>query len=378
MRLMPTTLTGFTRPRCWTLASCLLLVGTMGFATATVNAAAPADRPAPPTLPANVQGKQGVKTYLVTVVESVLQASKELKAAGTAYDKLVAANNNDAVAAAKAQPEQVATLIKQMRNAYERIDSYGFEYVEGIVAGVPSMAHYDVELDSGLPQKMATSPDDAVAQVVIKAGDMTLDKEGSLNNFLIEPTVFGTNEKFTVGKAKLPGFEGDDAIRLPHPKLVIALADYAIDGYSRLLKDAKAWKPSDEDCFYAIYNMTPTLADYFEEWKESKIQGGASGGRFVAVSRISDMRGIMSSVRLTWQSLEPQVAAADPALAQSITQGYTKVMEFIDTIDARDKATPLNPEAIDALGSQAKERADKITVQTAQAAALLKIDVTAQ
>src|SRR5690606_11521415 len=167
--------------------------------------------------------------------------------------------------------------------------------------------HYDVELDSGLPQKMATSPYDAVAQVVIKAGDLTLNKEGSLNNFLIEPTVFGTNERFSSGQAKLPGFDGE--VRLPNPKLVIALADYAIDGYSRLLKDAKAWQPSDEDCFYAIYNMTPTLADYFEEWKESKIQGGASGGRFVAVSRISDMRGIMSSGRLTWQSLEPQAAA---------------------------------------------------------------------
>ncbi len=90
------------------------------------------------------------------------------------------------------------------------------------------------------------------------------------------------------------------------------------------------------------------------------------------------MRGIMSSVRLTWQSLEPQVATADPALAQNISQGYAKVMHFIDTIDARDQATPLNAQTIDALGSQAKERADKLTVQTAQAAALLKIDVTAQ
>lgn len=366
------------RTCCWTLAAGVMLAGSMAFAAESSVNAADADRPTPPTLPAHVQGKQGVKTYLVTVIEAVVKASNDLKTAGVAYDKLVTAHANDAVAAAKAQPEQVATLIKQMRRAYERIDSYGFEYVEGIVAGVPSMAHYDVELDSGLPQKMATSPDDAVAQVVIKAGDLTLDKEGSLNNFLIEPTVFGTNERFSAGQSPLPGFEGDAAIRLPNPKLVIALADYAIEGYNRLLKDAKAWQPSDEDCFYAIYNMTPTLVDYFEEWKESKIQGGAAGGRFVAVSRISDMRGIMSSVRLTWQSLEPQVAAADPALAQNVSQGYAKVMAFIDTIDARDKATPLNAEAIDALGSQAKERADKLTVQTAQAAALLKIDVTAQ
>ncbi len=352
----------------------VVLTGTLTGSVAWA-AAVDADRPTPPVLPAHVQGKEGVKTYLVTVVESVLKASHDLKAAGVAYEKIVAVNDNDAVKAAKAQPAEVAKLIKQMRHAYERIDSYGFEYVEGIVAGVPSLAKYDVELDSGLPKSMA-GPDDEVAQVVINAGDLKLDQEGSLNNFLIEPTVFGTNEKFTVGKAELPGIEGQ--VGLPHAKLVIALADYAIDGYTRLLKDSKAWTPSDQDCFEAIHAMTPTLADYFEEWKESKIAGSAEGGRFVAVSRISDMRGIMSSVRLTWQSLEPQVKAKDAALAASISQGYAQVMEFIDTIDARDKATPLNAEAIDALGSQAKERADKLTVQAAQAAALLNITLSAQ
>ena len=333
------------------------------------------DRPTPPVIPAHVQGKDGVKTYLLTVIENIIKASHDLKAAGQAYEKLLADHENDALKAAKAKPEEAARLIKQMRNAYERIDSYGFEYIEGIVAGVPSLAKYDVELDSGLPKSMA-GPDDEVAAVVINAGDLKLDRDGSLNNFLIEPTVFGTNDKFTLGKAELPGFEG--AVGLPHAKLVIALADYAIDGYNRLQKDAKAWTPSDKDCFEVIYAMTPTLADYFEEWKESKIAGSAEGGRFVAVSRISDMRGIMSSVRLTWQSVEPQVKARDAALAASITQGYAQVMEFIDTIDARDKTRPLTAEAIDALGSQAKERADKITVQTAQAAALLNIELSAQ
>lgn len=337
---------------------------------------ADAQRPAPPQLPANVQGKEGVKTYLVTVVESVLKASHDLKTAAQTYDKIVTTHNNDVAAAAKNNPREIASLINDMRRAYERIDSYGFEYVEGIVAGVPSLSHYDVELDSGLPARMATSPDDAIAPVIITGQGVNLNREGSLNNFLIEPTVFGTNDAFSAGKAALPGFEGQ--VSLPRPKLVLALADYAIDGYTRLLKDSKAWNPSDKDCFLAIYNMTPTLADYFEEWKESKIHGGAAGGRFVAVSRISDMRGIMSSVRLTWQSLESPVSQIDPALAQNITQGYSRIMAFIDTVDARDKATPLNPEAIDALGSQARERADKLTAQTAQAAALMKIDVTAQ
>jgi hypothetical protein len=122
-------------------------------------------------------------------------------------------------------------------------------------------------------------------------------------------------------------------------------------------------------------NMTPTLADYFDEWKESKKYGQAQGGRFVAVSRVSDMRGIMASTRLNWQSLRDLVRPKDAALADKIDQGYAQIMHFIDTVDERDQKRPLKIQAIDALGAQAKERADKLTVQVAQAASLLHIDV---
>ena len=142
-----------------------------------------------------------------------------------------------------------------------------------------------------------------------------------------------------------------------------------------MLNDSKAWNPTDRDLFQAMVNMTPTLADYFDDWKESKKFGYASGGRFVAVSRVSDMRGIMSSTQLPWLSVREQVKAKDAPLAEKITRGYEQIMHFIDTIDAREQQKPLGIEAIDALGSQAKERADKLTVQVAQAAAELNIDV---
>ena len=261
-----------------------------------------------------------------------------------------------------------------MRDAYQRIDSYGYEYIEGIVAGVPGLTKYDVELDSGIPKAQAQSPQDPIAGVVVKCGAETLDHEGSLNNFLIEATVFGTNPKFTDGTAVLPGF--DKPVNLPKAAVVEGLADYAIDGYTRLQKDSRAWQPTDKDCFQAVYNMTPTLADYFDEWKES--MKGQSGGRFVAVNRVSDMRGIMSSVRLTWEALNASVRVKDPALADSVSDGYTQVIAFIDKIQTREQKHPLNVETIDALGSQAKERADKITVQTAQAAALMGVDVNSK
>ena len=335
---------------------------------------APANTPAPPTLPTGVKGKDGVKAYLVAVVKQVNAAAADFKTAADEYAKLVAGYQNQPALAASAKPLETAGLVRRMRDAYQRIDSFGYEYVEGIVAGVPGLAKYDVELDSGLPKALAASPTDVVADVVIKAGPDTLDHDGSLNNFLIEPTVFGTNPKFTSGTAGgLPGFDG--TVNLPKPNLCVALADYAVDGYARLLKDSEAWQPSDKDCYQAVFNMTPTLADYFDEWKESRKGTGELAGRFVAVSRVSDMRGIMSSVKLTWDGLEPELKGKDAALADSISRGYAQIMTFIDTVDARDAKQKLTLEAIDALGSQAKEKADKLTVQAQQAAALVGVNV---
>ena len=345
----------------WVIAACV-------WTTGTALASAPA-------VPTGVATKDGVKTYLLKVCKDCVTATHDLKAAADDYAKLVAESGTPARAAAN-KPQQVADDVRKLRDAYQRMDSYGYEYVEGIVAGVPSLMHYDVELDSGLPRAEAASPQDVVADVVIQAGPDTLDHAGSLNNYLVEPTVFGTNAKFIDGVATLPGF--DKPVGLPKPQLMEGLADYAVDGYARLLKDAEAWQPTDKDCFQAVYNMTPTLADYFDDWKESKKYGAAPGGRFVAVSRVSDMRGIMSSVRLTWDGLAGDVKSKDPALADSVSLGYSQIIKFIDIIDARDQKRPLNVQTIDALGSQAKEKADKLTVQAQQAAALLGVNVEAK
>ena len=343
----------------------------LNIAAATCFAAAP---PAPPELPADVKGKDGVKAYLLKVLDSCTQAAAEFKKLSAAYAQLINAHGGDYAAAAKARPEDFGTLIRQMREAYQRLDSFGYEYVEGIVAGVPSLAKYDVELDSGNPAKGA-APDDPVADVVVSAGDMKIDHEGALNNFLIEPAVYGTNPRFVAATITLPGFE--QPVAVPKAQVVVGLADYAVDGYARLVKDSWAWQPTSQDCFEALVAMTPTLADYFEEWKESKKAGG-SDGRFVAVSRVSDMRGIMGSVKLIWSGLEEEVAPRDKELAAAITKGYAQIMAFIDDVQARENKAPLNGEAIDFLGSQAKEKADQLTAQTAQAAALLKIDVGAK
>ena len=350
------------------------LVG-MAALTSGVAVASPTLSAAPPPVPTRVQGDAGVKAYLMEIIASARKGAADLQVDSRAYAGLCA-QAGGAAAAAKAHPQQIADLVLHMRDDYQRIDSYGYEYMEGIVAGVPSLMKYDIELDSGVPAKKAQLTD-TVADITIKASDKTIDHEGSLNNFLIEPTVYGTNPRFvSATNVPLPGFA--KPANLPDPAVATALADYAVDGYARLDRDATAWKPNDADLFHILANMTPTLADYFDEWKESKKYGSASGGRFVAVSRVSDMRGIMTSTRLAWLAVADEVSRKDPSLSASVSRGYSQVLRFIDTIDAREQRKPLRIEAIDALGQQAKDKADRLTVQASQAAALMGVDVNAK
>ena len=144
-----------------------------------------------PAVPMTADGQDAVKAYLMAVITSSQKGAADLKSDAVEYGQLCDAHGS-AVAAAKAEPDKTADLVLRMRDAYERIDSYGYEYMEGIVAGVPKLIKYDIELDSGVPAKKAQLTDQ-IADIVIHAGNLTIDHEGSLNNFLIEPTVFGTN-----------------------------------------------------------------------------------------------------------------------------------------------------------------------------------------
>src|SRR5262249_31587275 len=95
---------------------------------------------APPTVPADVKGKDGVKAYLLAVATQCNDASKSLKTHADEYAALIKQSGGDYAKAAKADPANIAALVKAMQGDYRRIDSYGYEYIEGIVAGVPSLA----------------------------------------------------------------------------------------------------------------------------------------------------------------------------------------------------------------------------------------------
>jgi Imelysin len=306
-----------------------------------------------------------VKSYLLKGLEKINATSQDFVANSEAYSKLVAANGGSVEAAYKADPKKIDKLVVKMQENYKAMDSFGYEAIEGIVAGVPSLADYDIYLDAGVPA--SEGPDD-VAPVVLDLGNgQKIDKEGALFTYVIEPMLWGGDTRWVVpvdGGKKL----------LPRPEVLTAAAQDVNQKLAKLLADAQAWNASVADCFGAMIVMTPTLSDYFEDWKESRYSKEKSG-RFQAVSRISDMRGIMGSCQVMYEAVEGQVAEKDKSLAKSVDLGFKGIMSFLDTIEKREKQGEIRGAEIDELATQAKEKTDKLVPQIEQSAAVVGVKV---
>ncbi|MGA9577624.1 MAG: imelysin family protein [Terrimicrobiaceae bacterium] len=306
-----------------------------------------------------------VKSYLLKNLEKINAASEDFVKNSEAYSALVAANGGSVEAAYKADPKQLEKLVTKMQENYKAMDSFGYETVEGIVAGVPSMADYDVYLDAGVP---ASEGPEGVASVVLDLGNgEKIDKQGALFTYIIEPMLWAGDKRWVTpvdGGKKSP----------PRPEVLSAAAKDVNRKLGELLADAKAWNASVSDCFSAMVVMTPTLSDYFEDWKESRYSKDKSG-RFQAVSRISDMRGIMGSCQVMYDAVEKLVAEKDKSLAKSVDAGFKGIMTFIDKIDAREKAGEIKGAEIDELATQAKEKTDKLVPQIEQSAAVVGVKI---
>ncbi len=308
---------------------------------------------------------QDVKKYLLSRLDKVRAASEDFVKVADQYAATIKENGGTVVAAYKAEPKKLEALVERLREDYKKMDSYGYETVEGIVAGVSSMADYDIYLDAGVPA--SEGPDD-VAPVVLDLGNgEKINKQGALFTYIIEPALWGGDKRWVVqvdasGKT------------LPRPEVVTAAATDVNRKIGELVSDAKAWNATTADCFGAMVVMTPTLSDYFEDWKESRYSKDKSG-RFQAVSRISDMRGIMGSCQVMYLAVKPEVAAKDKALAKSVNSGFDGIMSFIDMLDRREKQGEIKIAEIDELATQAKEKTDKLVPQIEQSAAVVGVKI---
>ena len=318
-----------------------------------------------------------VKDYLVAHVAKSKAGTTDVLALAQQYYDLAEAENFDYEQLWAAHGPEIATLLADARRLWVEEASTNYELSEGLVAGVPSLAYYDVWIDAG-----PSGEDDPVnaldVQVTLPDGRV-LDRPGSLYHYVSEPALWGTEESAVALRVDM---DGDGAMELgetlPEANLLLGAAQ-ALDAATGELEQAvAAWEPTLGDAFTALVVMVPTVGGYFEEWKASVFVSGAASDehRFVGVSRLADVSGILNGLAVTYQNVQPAVEQADPALAAQIASELSDLHGFVDDLYAQETAgTHFTPEQADQFGSELQARATAVAGQIAQAAGLLEVPI---
>ena len=319
------------------------------------------------------QALSEIKGYLVGKVQFMNAAASDFVRNASAYQAIIDSTGGDYNKAAMERGPEILKLVAKMQDDYRGFHNKGYENIEGIVAGTKTFVDFDVYMDAGVP-KAEASTDSPYSPLVLKAanGRIISDRSGNLFHYIIEPALWGT-KPFLVEKLNTAASEKIGVKYLPKADVVTAASAEASRKISDLLARAQAWQPTLDECVGALVWMTPTLNAYFDEWRDSRYDPVASAGRYVAQSRVLDMRGIMSSLQITCNAILPELRKKDPALADQLKFEYESIMSFIARVDARDKAGggKMSVAEIEEMAFQAKSLTDQIAPHLKQMAAVL-------
>jgi hypothetical protein len=253
-----------------------------------------------------------------------------------------------------------------------------YERVEGIVAGTPTLAVYDVILDAGSSAK--EDPATAVPFDLKLPDGRVLRRPGNLFN-LTEGLLWGTRPEHIVKDVKVD-LDGDGSTEfgevLPDANVLLAAADAFAHYAAQLQVAATSWKPSPSDAFTAVVVMVPTMTEYFGQWKASRFVLGdkAKGAAFNVVSRLSDIGDILSGLRVIYRGIGPAIGGVDPQQGEQTRRELDALWAYVEKLRKQERlGRRFSPEQADVLGRGAQERAIAIAGQVTQAAARLKVKI---
>lgn len=349
----------------------LLMLFAMALAACAPGAAAPAA--AGETSAVNLAP---IKDYLLGKTDELEAASGDLQAAAQAYYDLAETAGFDYAAMWDADTAAVSAALQSAKDAWI-VAAPAYEQMEGIVAGVPTLADYDVILDAGAAGD--EDPEGAVPFDLELPDGRVFPQPGNLFGVL-ESTLWGTYDDYLSGvEADLDG-NGQIGFgeALPDANVLKAAADLTY-AYAVELKEAsQAWTPSESDAFTALVVMVPTMSEYFESWKNSRFVAGDDSTQrdFVVISRLADIQDILTSLEVVYAEVKPLVAGYDAAQADAIEQGMTDLKAFVAGVYAEEQSgKQFSAEEADTLGQEAQDRATAVAGQVAQVAAALDIEI---
>ena len=310
-----------------------------------------------------------VKAYTVEHGEQMEVYAAQLEEEAATYYGIIEGAGFDYEAAWEASGSDLASLMTDMRGMWLNASTH-YELDEGIVAGVPELADYDAWIDAGPPASEA--PDEAYVWTLELPNGETLESPGNIFHTLLEPTLYGTNPDFVGAAVDL---NGDGTVGftevLPEANMLYGSAQALHTAAGEMNGAITAWEPTVEDAFTALVVMTPTMSEYFEQWKLSAAIAGEETDEeaFIATSRLFDVAGILNGLGLTYDNLSVMVAAADPALDEQILAGYQDLTSYVnDLYEAEQSGTRYAAEEADALGTEAQAKAQALSALVAQAA----------
>jgi hypothetical protein len=317
-----------------------------------------------------------IKSYLTDHSAALAEQTAALKEQGRAYYDLAKAADFDYAKLLEENREEVAQILEDAKTAYARANP-AYEEMEGIVAGVSSLADYDVIIDAG---SSGEDPENAVPFDLQLPNGKTLKQPGNFM-FLTETALYGTNDDL-LAKGVEADLDGNGKAEfgeaLPDANIFLATTrDF--DKYARELdSEAAGFEPTESDAFSALVIMTPTMSEYFEAWKNSRFVSGskATEQAFVATSRLSDIADILEGLVFTYDGVKPLVANADAQQAKQTEQSLESLHDFAaDLRDKEEAGRKYSAEEADTLGSRAQEQAEAIAGQITQAAAKLNVEL---
>ncbi len=291
------------------------------------------------------------------------------------YNDVLAAHGFDYQAAWNAQAEELRLLVDAGRDAWVAA-STAYELSEGIIAGVPSLAYYDVWIDAG--PSGAEDPAEALDWTLTIEEGNVMESPGNLFHHLTEPVLWGTMDDWSGARVDL---DRDGAVAkvgdsLPEVKMFLAVAGAIDDAAIEMGQAVDGWDPTLSDVFTALVVMVPTMNEYFGQWKESRYVAGAASGEasFVAVSRLFDINGILTGLDVAYQHVTGLVAEQDASLDAQIRAGFEQLLGYVgDLYDQERAGRQFTAAEADLFGTEAQELATTLSALLARAAKVLEI-----
>lgn len=315
-----------------------------------------------------------VKDYLLDHTARLQRDTATLQSDAEAYYALAEQADFDYAQLLADRRVAVQRLVKRLQQDFHKANP-SYEEMEGIVAGVPELADFDVIIDAGSD---GSDPESAVPFSIETPAGKTYRQPGNFN-FLVETAVYGTEEQFQAKGVKAD-LDGDGTVEfgeaVPDADFLVATARDFARTARELDAAAQEWDPTPQDVFTALVVMTPTMSEYFESWKSSRFVAGdrATETAFVTSSRLGDIGDILGGLVLVYDSVEPQIAEVDAQQAAQTGASLRALHRFAAKLERQEAAgRRFTARDADTLGGDAQDRAEAIAGQISQAAGQLNI-----